>query len=38
LRKARKLRTRSSHPAAMLEALRKLYGTAPLAEEIEGRR
>jgi len=26
------------HPAAMLEALRKLYGAAPLAEEIEGRR
>ena len=26
------------HPAAMLEALRKLYGAAPLAEEIEGRK
>jgi len=26
------------HPAAMLEALRKLYDAAPLAEEIEGRK
>jgi len=26
------------HPAAMLEALRKLYAATPLAEEIEDRR
>jgi len=31
-------RTVMVHPAAMLEALRKLYGAAPLAEEIEGRK